>query len=180
MSTSPSFSAASRVAFVRDHLEDQAFDRRLFAPILVERFEDELYPGVERDEFVRAGADRGFLEGVVTDLLNISFGHDPAGPGRGRVEGQEVRPRVLQAEADMAGIRSFDRGDPRLQQIVGRTTIALERELHVLGRHRLAIVELRALAQHEIVAAPVFRGGHQLGEAWRQRLVGHGLYHRVV
>ena len=95
-------------ALVGDHLEDQPLDRRLLAPVPFERLEHQLDPGGERDEFVGAGADRRLLETVVADLLDVALGHDPARPGRRCVEGQEIRPRLLQPEADVPGIGRFD------------------------------------------------------------------------
>src|SRR4029453_19605808 len=80
-------------ALVRDHLEDEALDPRLLAPVPLERLEDKFYPGLEGDELVRAGADGCLLEAVVADLLDIALGHDPPSTGRGGLEGQKVRPR---------------------------------------------------------------------------------------
>ena len=167
-------------ALVRDHLEDEALDRRLLAPILVERLEHELHPGGERDELVGTGADRRLLETVVADLLDVALGHDPARPGRRCVEGQEIRPWRLQAEADVPGIGRFDRLDTRLQQVVRDAAIALERKLDVGRGHRIAVVEAGAFAQHEIVVSPVLGSGEGLGKARRQRLAGHRFHHRIV
>jgi hypothetical protein len=55
----------------------------------------------------------------------------------------------------MLRIEGLDCRDPILHQRMGRTAVALEREFDVLGGDRLAVVELRFLAQHEIIGAPV-------------------------
>ena len=80
----------------------------------------------------------------------------------------------------MLRIGRLDRRHVVLHQLVRGAAIALEREFHVLGGDRLAIVEFDALAQHEFVAEPVLRGRPRLGEARRLRLARHRLHHRVV
>ena len=55
----------------------------------------------------------------------------------------------------MARIGRLDLGDPLLHQLVRGAAIALEGELDVLGGDRVAVVELGALAQHEIVGQAV-------------------------
>src|SRR4029077_21257113 len=89
-----------------------------------------------------------------------------------RVEHDEVGPRLLQAEADAARIRRLDRGDPFLEGLVRGAAIALERELDVLGGDRVAVVELHAAAQDELVREPVGRYGPRLGERRGQRVPG--------
>ena len=104
----------------------------------------QLDAGRERHEFVRPGPDRRLLEAVVADLLDIFLRHDPAGAGGAAVERQKIGPRVLQREAHMPRIGGFDRGDPLLEHVVRGAAIALERELHVLGGDRIAVVEVNA------------------------------------
>src|SRR5439155_1522016 len=76
---------------------------------------------------------------------------------RRAVERHEVGPRLLEAEANALGIDDLDRGHPGLERGGAATLVALERELHVVGGQRLAVVEPQALAQHELVAEPVLR-----------------------
>src|SRR5262249_5739492 len=56
--------------------------------------------------------------------------------------------------------------DMLLDEGRGVAAIALEGEFHVLGGHRLAIVELGAGAQHEAVAEPVRGGGVGFRQTW--------------
>ena len=140
---------------VRYHLEDQALYARRLAPILVEGLEDQLDTRRERDELVRPGADRRFLEPFVADLLDVGLGHDPACPCRAPVKCQKVRPRLLEPEADTARLGCFDRGHPVLHQIARGAAVTLERELYILRCYRLAVVELGAFAQHELVGETV-------------------------
>ena len=160
--------------------EHQAPDAGALAPVLVERLQHQLHARRERDELVGAGADRRLLEAVVTDPLHVLLGHDPAGAGGRRVEGQEVGPRLLQPEAHPAGIDDLDGGHPLLERLVGRAAIALEGELHVLAGHRLAVVEAHALAQHELVGEVVLRHRPRFGQARGQQLARHRLGQRVV
>jgi len=150
---------------VGDRLEHQAFDAGGLAPILVEGLENQLQPGRERNEFVRARTDRRFFEAFIPDLLDVVFRDDPARTTGRRVEGQKVGPRPFQLEAHVPGIGGLDRGDPVLDQVVRRAAIALERAFDVVGSDRLAIVELRAQAQDEFIAEPVLGCGPRFGEA---------------
>ena len=52
-------------------------------------------------------------------------------------------------------------GDPLLQQLGGRTLVALEGEFHVLRSDRLAVVEPHSPAYDELVSEPVRRGALQ-------------------
>ncbi len=97
-----------------------------------------------------------------------------------RVERHEVRPRLLEAEAHAAGIRRLDRGDLLLQHLRGDATVALERELHVVGREGRAIVKSHALAQHELIDQTVPRYRPRLGEARRHLMARHRLHEAVV
>ena len=65
--------------------------------------------------------------------------------------------------------------DPRAAALV-----ALEGKLHVIRGERIAVVELDALAQHELVAEPVARRRPRLCEARRHRIPGHRLHEPVV
>jgi len=127
----------------------------------------ELETGVEGDKFVGPGADRRLLEALVTNLLDVFLRYDPSRASGARVKRQKIRPRPLELETDMARIGDFHLRHPLHHQIVGGAAIAFERELDVFGRHRVAIVEQRALAQGKLVAETVFGGGPGLGKARR-------------
>ena len=151
------------------HLEDQPLHGGHLAPVALEGFEHQLHAGREGDELVRPGADRRLLEPVLADLLDVFLRHDPARAGGGAVERQEIRPRLLQHEADAALIRRLDRRHPLLHQRRRGAAIALEGELHVLRGHRLAVVELRAGAHGEFVAEPVRRHLHRCRQGTARR-----------
>ena len=85
-----------------------------------------------------------------------------------------------QPETDTTRVQSLDRGDPLFEGLVRGAAIALERELDVLGGDRLAVVELHAAAQDELVREPIGGYGPRLGERRRQRVAGQRLQHRVV
>src|SRR5262245_40065692 len=139
---------------VRDHPEDQPLDARSLAPEMVGRLQNELDARIERDELVRAGSHRRFLEAFLADRLDILLRHDPARAGGVGIEGHEVRPRLLETEADAAGFGNFDGGDPVLDHLGRRAPVTLERELHVLGGHRIAVVEAGAAPERELVDEP--------------------------
>ncbi len=161
--------------------ETKSLDVGDLAPVPLERFHHQLDPGIEAHEFVRSGADRRLLEAVVTHLLDVSLGHDPAGAGgRRAVERHEVRPRLLQVEAHATRIHGLDLAHALLQDLRPRALVPLEGELHVRGRDRLAVVELRALAKDELVREPVLRLRERLREARGVEASGHGLHQRVV
>src|SRR5206468_12241007 len=103
--------------------------------------------GGKRDESIRAGADRRFLEAVVAHALDVFPRHDEPGRAAERsVEHHEIRPRLLQTKAHTSGIGRLDRGDVLLEALRVDPAIPLERELDVLRGDRVAVVELDALA----------------------------------
>ena len=57
------------------------------------------------------------------------------------------------------GIHNIDRGDLVLERLRRDAAVPLERELDVLGRDGLAVVELDPFAQHELVDAGVASSG---------------------
>jgi hypothetical protein len=57
---------------------------------------------------------------------------------------------------------------------------AIEAELHVLGGEWIAVVELEALAQLELVDPLIGAERPRLGQARRHDVAGHGLHERVV
>ena len=147
---------------------------------LLERLQHQFHAGGERDELVWAGADRRLLEPVLAHLLHVFFRHDPGGTGGTRIEGEEIRPWLLQFEADVLRIRRLHRVHALLHQTMPGAAIALERKFHIVGGDRLAIVEQRALAQHEVVAEPVLGRGPGFRETRRRVLPGHRLHHGIV
>ena len=163
-----------------DHLQHQPLHADRLAPVALVGLQHQFHARLERDELVRPGADRRLLEAVVADLLDILLRHDPAGTGGRGIEGQEIRPGILQLEREVPRIGDLHRGDPVMQRSLGGTTIALEGELHVLRRHLLAVVERHAVAQHEAVAHAVFGRRPGFRQAVRHQLARHRLQHRVV
>src|SRR5262245_37707099 len=63
---------------VWDALEDHALDARGLAPVAVERLQDQLDSGRERDDLVGPGAHRRLLEPVVAHALDVLLRNDPA------------------------------------------------------------------------------------------------------
>ena len=161
--------------FVGHRLQDDALHRRHLPPVAVIRFDHELDAGVEGHEAIGPGADRRLLEPVVADALDVLLRHDPGGTGgRCRVERHEVRPRLLEPEPDALRVDDLDRGHPRFQRGGAAALVALERELHVVGRERYP------LAEHELVGEPVVRDRPRFGEARRPRVARHRFHERVV
>ena len=181
MSTSPFLSAAARVVSSGRLLSTSRLTLGHLAPETFERLEHQLDAGGEAHELVRPGADRRLLEAVVADLLDIGFGHDPGGTGgRGAVERHEVRPRLLQVQAHAARVHDLDLAHALLEDLRPGALVALERELHVGGGDRLAVMELRILANDELVGEPVLRLRERLREARRVEPGRHRLHQRVV
>src|SRR6185436_15630574 len=63
---------------VRHRLEDQALHARRLAPVPVDGLDHELDAWRERDEAIRAGADRRLLEPIVAHTLDVLLRDDPA------------------------------------------------------------------------------------------------------
>src|SRR5437016_8579074 len=83
-------------------------------------------------------------------------------------------------EAHAPEIDDLDFTYALLEEFRPRAAVALEREFHVLGRHRIAVVELEALADDEVVGEPVLRLRERLREARRVRSRRHRLHQGVV
>ena len=165
---------------VGDDLEDEPANARPLAPVLIERLQHDVHPRRGGDELVGARAHRRLLEAVLANLLDVFLGNDPARPGGRRVEGEEIRPRLLQAEPNACGIHDLDGGHAFFQRPGGGAAVAVERELHVLRGDRLPVVEAGAAAEDELVRERVLRDGPGLGEARRQELARHGLGEGIV
>jgi hypothetical protein len=113
-----------------------------------------------------------FLKPSSPTFLDVLLRHDPAGAGRGgSIERHEVGPRLAEHELDPARVDDLDLLHLTLEQLLGAALVALERELDVLGRDRVAVVELDVLPEHERVADAVLRHRPRLGQA-RRRLPG--------
>jgi len=118
------------------------------------------------------------LEAVGPDLLDVPLRDDPARPaGERAVEREEVRPRLAQREPHAGRPDDGDLAHLLVQQLA---LGALEAELHVLGGERIAVVELHAFPQLELVDALVRTHRPRLRQARRQHLAGHGLHEGVV
>ena len=86
----------------------------------------------------------------------------------------------MQAEAHILTVDDLHRGHAILEQLGRGALVTLEGELDVLGRHRLAVVERGALAEHELVHQAVLRGRPRLGQALALGRARHELHERVV
>src|SRR5205807_7978289 len=133
-----------------DALHNQRLHVGRFAPVFGEGFELHLDACLLANEAVGSGSNWGLLEAIRTYLLVVRLGYHPArATRRTPVQGQEVEERCFEVEADCARIRSLDSVSLVMQELGVRATVLLERELHVFGCDRIAVVELDALAQLE-------------------------------
>ena len=166
---------------VGDALEHDPLDRRLLAPVLLVRLEDQLHAGAHPHESIGPETDRLALEAVLTDFLDVFPGHDPRGAGGRRgIEREEVRPGRVEHEAHAMRIDDLH-GFHALVQLPGRRpTVAVEAELHVLGREGVAVVELEAFPQLELDHEAVRTLLPGLGQARRHVVAGQRLDQRVV
>src|SRR5439155_904229 len=115
------------------------------------------------------------------DFFDVLLRHDPGcARRRGAVEGHEIGPWLLEPDAHALRIDDVHAGHARLQRRRAAAAVPLERELHVLRGHGLAVVELDALAKDELIGEAVLRHAPRLGEARRHRLPGQRLHDRVV
>src|SRR5207245_1925370 len=96
------------------------------------------------------------------------------------VEGEEIGPGLLEAEANASRIRRLHGDHPLLQRLVGRPPVALEGELHVLRGDGVAIVEARVLSQDEFPGEMILGDRPRLGEIRGERLPRHGLHEGIV
>src|SRR5207248_11694768 len=120
------------------------------APVTLERLEGHLDPRRHADEPIRARADGHFLEALVTDLLDVLARNDPARARRGGpVERQEIRPRLLEDEANPSRVDDADLLHAVLEEPGRAAAIALERELHVVRGDGIPVVESHAVPDDE-------------------------------
>jgi len=90
------------------------------------------------------------------------------------------RREALETEAHAVWVRDLDRCHSVLHRLRRRAAVPLEGKLHVVGGDGVAVVELRALAEHELIDKAVFGQAPRLGEARRHGFAGHRLHQRVV
>src|SRR4029077_16834411 len=115
---------------LRQRAHDEPLDRRRLAPVAVEGFEHQLYAWLDRDDLVGAGADGGRLEAVLAHLLHVLLRDYPRRSRSGRgIERHEVRPRLLEDEADLPGRERLHLFDLVLEQRGGGALVPLEGEL---------------------------------------------------
>ena len=138
-------------------------------------------PGLMAHKAIRPQADGLFLELVAADFLRIVLRHNPArSGGRGGVEGQKIRPGLMQPEADVVRIDDLDGLDLLFQFRSPGPFVALKAELHVLSGKGIAVVELHPLPQLKVVRQAVLRSRSTW---WRGRgtwVVGHGFHQGIV
>ncbi len=138
-------------------------------------------PGCAADEFVGACADRMFLEAVLTDLGHIFLRHDDTGgAGCGAVESHEVGPRLLQVEPQDQRVDNLDLPYVILEGLRPGALIALEAELDVLRRQRVAVVKFEPRPQFEFVSQAVLALLPGFGEARSHLLSGIGAHQRIM
>jgi hypothetical protein len=65
---------------------------------------------------------------------------------------------LLEPEANPSRVGNLDAGDPVSEHLVRIAPVSLERKLDVLDADRVAVVELDAFAEDELVHEPVRRG----------------------
>ena len=164
---------------VRDRLEHQPLHRWHLAPVTFEGFHHQLHAGRVAHELVGPEPDGLFLEALVADLLDVLPGHDPARAGRQRsVERHEVGERLVEMEAHARGADHLDLPHPVLEDLADLGP--LEAELHVVGGEGVAVVELQALAQLELVDTLIRAHRPRLRQARRHEIARHRLHQRVV
>ncbi|RMS03058.1 hypothetical protein ALP75_203764 [Pseudomonas syringae pv. actinidiae] len=124
------------------------------------------FTGGDGRDLVRPGANRLAAEPGNSDLLEILFREHRYGVGQ---VFQRRREGLFQVQADAVVTKLFGALDPvdvlyRDHLGLGRHHV-IERENHVIGRERVAIVELHALTQLEVYGGVIdlFPAGGQHG-----------------
>ena len=130
-----------------DALHNQRFDIGRLTPVLGEGLELHLDACLLAHEAVRSGSNWRLLETIRTDLLIVGLGYHPASATRSTpIQGQEVKERRFEVEADGAGICNLDSVCLVVQELGVRAAVLLECELDIFRCDRIAVVELDALA----------------------------------
>jgi hypothetical protein len=122
--------------------------------VLVERLEPDVLIALPLHELPGAGAHRGrAAERLVPHLLEVLLGED----GEEHEAFEEQGERLVGDELDRLGVDDLDFLDCANVAVLRRLLLLfaglqhpVERELHVLGRHGRAIVELDTLAELEL------------------------------
>ena len=162
-------------ALLGHHLEDDAVDERLVAPVVGIALDDHVRVGLPLDELERASADGRPAE-VGAHLLHGGRRHDAHAVHRERAEDRPVgllRDHVDGEVVDDLGAAQRAR---QARPARGRLAVerAVEREAHRLGIERRAVVELHVRAQLESHA----RGRHDLVRGRERGLDLHLLVER--
>ena len=164
---------------VGHRLEHEPLHGGHLAPVALVRLHDQLDAGRVAHELVGPEPDRPLLEAVVADALDVLLRHDPAGArGQRAVESHEVGEGLVQVEAHPGGADNLHVAHAVLQNLADLGP--LEAELHIIGGERVAVVELDALAQLELVDALIGAHRPRLGQARRHQIAWHRLHERVV
>ena len=169
----------------RRGLGDAPHDERLHvgdaAPVARVGLEDDFHAGLVVHELVGARADRVLPEAFVAHLGQVFLGHDDSGSGgRCPIERHEVWPRLLEMEAHEERSDDLDVRDVFLKSRRASALVPLEAELHVIGRHGVAVVELQPGAQLELVGPAVRALLPRLGDARAHLLAWIRTNERVV
>jgi hypothetical protein len=139
-----------------DALHRHALDVGGVPPVAGIGLQDHLDPRLAAHELVGPGADRVLAKALVADLADVRLRHhDPGRGGRRVVEGHEVGPGLFQVEADGERVDDLDLAHASLELVGPRALVAVVAELHVLGGDGIAVVELEAASQLELVGQPV-------------------------
>ena len=104
----------------------------------------------------------------------------PGPGGRRAVEGHEVGPRLLHDEAHPARVDHPHLFHALLEELGPAAAVPLEGELHVLRGDGIAVVELDAVSQEELVGEAVLRRRPRLCQARRIEPARHGLDEGIV
>ena len=137
-----------------DRPEDDVLERRLAAPVLIERLESDVLVAFPLHELPRAGAHRRrAAERLLAYFLDVLFRHD----AEVHETLEQERKRLVGDQVDrirVDDLHFLDRANVavlgRLLLLLARLQDPIERELHVLGRHDRAVVEFDALAELEL------------------------------
>src|SRR5262249_62394124 len=120
--------------------------RGVVTSVLVGALERQRHARAHADEAVGPEADRLALEPLLAALLDVFLRDAPRRTGRRRrIEREKVGPGRVEHEAHAMRIDNLYSLHPLVQHLGRCAAIAVEAELHVLGRERIAVVELEAL-----------------------------------
>src|SRR5690606_32726786 len=129
-------------------------ERGLATPVVVKGFKLDVACGIELHYLVRAGADRHLTEFLDTHLQIVCFRNNHPQRRYEAIWQVGVRDRGLNLDRffidSLHTRKRFRISCPRGHQgVLAPDALGGEREGHILGRHRLTIVELDAVADSE-------------------------------